>query len=299
MSSHGLKRFEKQRIVVNGSAYMLFAVALFAGMDALVKTLGNHYPTPQIVFCRSAFAFLPLAMAVRLNGGIVALRTERPGYHVARGLLGLFSMVAFFMALPRMRLADVIAISFSGPLFIAFLAGSVLGERIGAARWVAVFAGFGGVLLIVRPGTSVFDPISLLPLAGALSYSSIMLLVRRLGAREGVVATAFFFTVVTTIASAFVAPLVWVSPDVAGWLMLAGTGLAGGTANLCLTQAFRSTPVSDLAPLEYTSLLWGIALGYTFWGEIPDAVAAFGSAIIVASGLAVLPRSRSRAPVRA
>ena len=281
---------------MNGSVYMLLAVGLFAGMDALVKMLGPHYPTAQIIVCRSAFAFLPLAAAVRLSGGIAALRTKRAGYHIARGLLGLFSMAAFFMALPRMRLADVIAISFSGPLFIVLLAGAVLGERIGAARWLAVFAGFGGVVLVVRPGTSVFDAVSLLPLAGALSYSSIMLLVRRLGARENVVATAFFFTAVTTVTSAIVAPFVWVPPDAFGWLLLTGTGLAGGTANLCLTQAFRSAPVSDLAPLEYTSLLWGLALGYMFWGEIPDTTALVGSAVIVASGLAVVPRSRLRAP---
>lgn len=274
---------------------MLLAVALFAVLDALVKALGTEYPVAQVVFCRSVFAFVPLAAAVRFRGGVAELATARPGYHLARGLLGLFSMTAFFLALPRMRLADVIAISFSGPLFIALLAGLLLGERLGPGRWLAVLAGFSGVILIVRPGSSIFDPISLLPLAGALSYSFIMLLVRRLGARESVVATAFLFTVVTAIASGCVAPFVWVAPDAAGWAGLIASGLVGGSANLCLTYAFRSAPVSELAPLEYTALLWGLAIGYVVWGEMPDALAALGSIIVVASALSVIPRTRMRA----
>lgn len=272
-------------------AYILTAVALFSVLDATVKSLGGRIPLAEVILFRSVFAFIPLSVAVWAAGGPPALATTRPGYHVLRGLLGLVAMATFFGALPYMRLADVVAISFSGPLFIALLAGSVLGESIGRDRWAAIVAGFGGVLLIVRPGTSAFQTVSLLPLVGALAYSFIMLLVRRLGAREGLIATSVYFTAVAAVVSAAVTPLVWTTPTRGEWIRLVLAGLAGGGANLCLTQAFRLGPVGLLAPFEYTSLLWGLALGYAFWGEVPDVPMLVGAAIIVASGLTVLPRT--------
>jgi drug/metabolite transporter (DMT)-like permease len=270
---------------------MLVAVLLFATLDALVKAAAPRFSVVQIVFFRSLFAFLPLMIAIWWTGGPAVLRTRHPLYHAARGTLGLVAMGCFYTALGRMPLADVVAISFSGPLFIALLAGPMLGERVGLGRWLAITVGFAGVLLVLRPGTAVFSATSLLPLLGALAYSSIMVLVRRAGTREHAVATAVFFTLFTTAASATVLPWSWQSPlGLADWSLLIAIGVVGGCGNLCLTQAFRGAPVALLAPLEYTALLWGLLFGYAFWGERPDALMLVGAATIALSGLAVLPR---------
>ena len=158
-----------------------------------------------------------------------------------------------------------------------------------------------GVLLIVRPGSTMFTSASLLPLAGALAYSLIMVLVRRMGTREDTVPTAVFFTMFTALASGLVLlglPRFWTMPDLPGFLLLAGTGLAGGGANLCLTQAFRISPVGLLAPFEYTALLWGLLFGYVFWGEVPDGQMLAGAAVVVTSGLAVIERPATMARPR-
>lgn len=270
---------------------MLLAVLAFSTLDALVKAAASRFSVVQIVFFRSAFAFVPLLLALWWAGGTSVLRTRHPWYHAARGTLGLVAMACFFTALGRMPLADVVAISFSGPLFIAVLARPVLGERVSPRRWLAILVGFAGVLLIVRPGTAVFSATSLLPLLGALAYSSIMVLVRWAGTRENAVATAVFFTAFTATVSALALPWSWRAPAApAEWALLTAVGIVGGCGNLCLTQAFRAAPVGLLAPLEYTALLWGLLFGYGFWGERPDALMLVGAVTIAASGLAVLPR---------
>jgi drug/metabolite transporter (DMT)-like permease len=275
---------------MKGVAYILAAVLLFSILDALVKAAAASYSIGQIVFFRSAFAFVPLSIAVWWTGGPARIRSGRPMYHAARGILGLVAMGCFFTALRTQPLADVVAISFTGPLFIALLARPLLGERLTPRRWAAVLGGFIGVLLIIRPGTSMFTVPSLLPLVGALAYSTIMMLVRRMGSREGTVATAVFFTTFTMLASAATLPWTYSRPDAAGLFLLVAVGLAGGCANLCLTQAFKMSPVGLLAPFEYTALIWGILFGYAFWGEVPDWQMLVGAMIVVTSGLMVVRR---------
>jgi drug/metabolite transporter (DMT)-like permease len=275
---------------MKGIGYLLVSVLLFSVLDALVKAATVDYSIVQVIFFRSVFAFVPLSVAVWWSGGLHTLRTERPLYHVVRGVFGLVAMGAFFTALSRGALADVVAISFSGPLFIALLARPLLGERLGRRRWTAVLIGFVGVLLIVRPGSTVFSSASLPALIGALSYSFIMVLVRRMGTTESTVTMAVFFTMFTTTASSVALPWFWTMPDMYGFVLLAATGLAGGCANLCLTEAFRIAPVGLLAPFEYTALLWGILFGYVFWGEVPGPQVLAGAAVVVASGLVVVRR---------
>jgi drug/metabolite transporter (DMT)-like permease len=275
---------------MKGVAYLLTAVLLFSILDALVKAATVEYAVGQIVFFRSAFAFIPLSFAVWWTGGLSTIRTRRPLYHILRGVFGLVAMGCFFTALRTQALADVIAISFSGPIFIALLAGPMLGEHLTPRRWIAVLIGFAGVLLIVRPGSAMFSSASLLPLVGALSYSFIMVLVRRMGRTEGTVSMAVFFTLFTLTASTATLPWSWSTPDRAGFALLAGIGLAGGCANLCLTQAFKMSPVGLLAPFEYTALLWGVLFGYVFWGEVPSWSMVAGALVIVVSGIAVLER---------
>ncbi len=275
---------------MKGVGYLLVAVLLFSILDAIVKAATVDYSIVQVVFFRSVFAFVPLSVAVWYSGGISSLRTQRPVQHIVRGVFGLIAMGAFFTALSRGALADVVAISFSGPLFIALLARPLLGERLSGRRWLAVLIGLGGVLLIVRPGSTVFSSASLPALIGALSYSFIMVLVRRMGSTESTVTMAVFFTLFTMTASTAALPWFWSTPDVSGFALLAAAGLAGGCANLCLTEAFRTAPVGLLAPFEYTALLWGISFGYVFWGEVPDKQMLVGAAVVIASGLVVVER---------
>ena len=143
--------------ILRGILFMLLQAFLFTSMDALVKLATERHPTGQIVFFRNLFAMLPLSFFIRQAGGVAILRTRRIlGQHVLRSLGGVTSMVALFLAYSYMPLADAMAISTSGPIFLTALSVPLLGEKVGWRRWAAVIVGFIGILIITRPGTGVF-----------------------------------------------------------------------------------------------------------------------------------------------
>lgn len=281
-------------IAAQGIANILIAVALFAVMDAIVKWLSVYYPVSQLVFFRSLLAFVPLSVMIARDGGWRGLRTSRPGGHVLRSLIGMTSMVLFFWAFAVLPLAEAVAISFSGPLFLTLLSIPLLGERVGPRRWLAVLAGFVGVLLIVRPGSGLFGLTALIPVGAALGFALAMICVRRLSITESNTAIVFYFTLTCTAVSALALPFEWVTPALEHWLPLIAIGLIGGTAQLFMTQAFRLAPASTVAPFEYTAIVFALSFGVLIWNEIPDAWMLVGTAIVIGSGLYILHRELLR-----
>lgn len=279
---------------LRGIANIVLAVALFSTMDALVKHLAASYPVLQIVFFRSFFAFLPLSVLIARSGGLAAIRTTRPAGHVLRSLAGLAAMVLIFLAFALLPLAEAIALSFAGPLFLTVLSIPILGEQVGLRRWAAVIVGFLGVLIIVRPGAGVFGAEALVPVGGALAYAFAMIYVRKLSRSETNAAIVFYFTLSCTVVSALGLPFVWIGPKLADLPALIGVGLLGGAAQLFMTQAFRLAPAAVAAPFEYLAILFGIGFGYAFWGEVPDGWTLLGAAVVVASGLYILRREAVR-----
>ncbi len=273
-----------------GIVLMLGAVACFVVMDALIKWLSATYPTMQVVFFRSLFALVPIILLVIQQGGVARLRTRRPWMHAMRCIIGLGSMVCFFHAFRSMPLADVIAIGFAAPLFVTALSVPLLKEKVGVRRWAAVIVGFVGVLIMVRPGADVLEVGAGIALLGTLFYALAMILMRDLGRTDTTSAITLYFTLSGTLVAGAVMPFVWVAPSGIDWLLLVLVGLIGGVAQLLMTQAFRLTPVAVVAPFDYTAMLWGTALGYMVWGEVPDTLVWVGAAIVAASGLYIVHR---------
>lgn len=273
-----------------GIAYMLVAVGLFAVMDAMIKWLGEVYPTTQLVFFRAAFAFIPIAFLVAGTGLRQALRINNGWGHVFRCLVGIGSMGAYFYCFPRMPLADMIAITFAAPIFVTALSMPMLGERVGPRRWTAILVGFVGVLIIVQPGESGFEPIALIALLGTLFYSLAAIAVRKLSRTDSSVSIVISFTLCSTVVSAAFLPFQWVTPSLPDLFMLIGVGLIGGLAQIAMTNAFRYAEVSLVVPFEYSAMLWAALLGFFFWGEIPGNHVWLGVAIVIASGLYILYR---------
>lgn len=273
-----------------GIGFMLLSTLLFSAMDALVKWVSADYPLGQIMFFRSLFAFLPLALFISRSGGVAVLRTKRPGSHLWRGAVGLVAMACTFGAVILLPLADAVALARSGPLFLTALSVPLLGEKVGPRRWSAVVVGFIGVLIMMRPGAGVFDPAALLAIAAAILYALAMIAVRQLSATERPATIVFYFTVFVTIASGLSLPFQWTTPAGADLLLLAAVGLLGGFAQIAMTQAFKLAPVALVGPFEYTALVFAIFFGYLLWGDVPDAFLLTGAAIVVGSSLYILHR---------
>jgi drug/metabolite transporter (DMT)-like permease len=182
---------------------------------------------------------------------------------------------------------------FSTPILIALLAAPMLGERLDAARWAAIAAGFAGVLVIVRPGTQGFHPALLIVLANALMYALFNLLTRRLAAHDSPAASQFISGLGASLAIAPFALAAWQAPaSVLEWGVACAIGAAGGLGHYLLALAHRYAPASALAPFLYQQMLYAVALGYLVFGDLPDAAVLLGAGVVIASGLWLICRER-------
>nr|WP_233152141.1 DMT family transporter [Marinibacterium profundimaris] len=271
---------------------MLAGVASLSANDALAKTLVADYPPLQILFLRNIIA-LPFAILLTLRmGGPAALRSYRPAAHLVRGVLWISATILFFTSMMHLELAEATALIFVAPLFITALSAAFLKEKVGPRRWMAVCAGFVGVLIVIRPGTAAFQTVSLLPVATAFIYALLMLGARWVDPRESVWTMLLYLTGTSAVLSALVVPFVW-QPVQIGDLWLFGAIAVFGTAGMTLmTQAFRLAPAAVVAPLDYTAMVWATAFGWLIWSEVPDRTALVGAAVIIGSGLYVIWRER-------
>ncbi|SER66024.1 Permease of the drug/metabolite transporter (DMT) superfamily [Tranquillimonas rosea] len=275
-----------------GVAMMCAGVACLSVNDALAKLLVTTYSPLQILFLRNLIA-LPVAIGLALTmGGPAALRSHRPAAHLVRGGLWIAATILFFTSFMHLGLAEATALIFVAPLFITALSAALLHEQVGPRRWLAVLAGFIGVLIVIRPGTAAFQPVSLLPVSTAFLYALLMLSARWLDPRESVWTMLLYLTGSSALLSAVVVPVVWTPIRLDDLWLFAAIALFGTAGMTMMTQAFRLAPPAIVAPLDYTGLVWATALGWLIWNEVPDRPAVVGASVIIASGLYVIWRER-------
>lgn len=272
------------------------ATVVFTGMDAIIKSVSDIFPTGQLVFFRNLFAFAPILIFMMTQGGL-ALRTRHLRGHLARGLFGVSAMYCYFLSYKLLPLSEAIALGLSGPIFLTVLSIPFLGEKVGIRRWSACIVGFLGVLVMTRPGAGVWQAAALVPLLAAVFYALAMISIRRLTATEQSGTIVFYFTVFATLAGLSTAPLGLVSPELAWvwpsgsqWLIVLVIGLIGGCGQILITIAFRLAPVSVVAPFDYMALVYGFILGFVFFQEVPDAYLVVGGLVVVASGIYIVHR---------
>lgn len=280
---------------LRGVALICAAVVLFAALDATGKFLSRSYPVPFLVWVRYA---VHLAVMLALLGPSMRgklLRTRRPALQILRGLALVVTSVAFLGALYHLPLAEGTALMFLTPLVVTVLAGPVLGERVTPARWTGIAAGLVGVLLIVRPGTSLSTIGVLLVLAAVACLTGYHLLTRVLSSTENSLTTLFYTalvgTGVMTAAQLFLAfPRQIGSGDL---LLLVSLGASGGIGHFLLIRAFHHASASTLMPFTFSQLVWATLFGWITFGQLPDLPAALGMLIIGAGGAWVAWRERS------
>ncbi|UIJ70844.1 DMT family transporter [Aurantimonas sp. HBX-1] len=276
---------ELRRASLAGMAMMCVGVACLSVNDALAKALTATYSPLQILFLRNLVA-LPFAVLIAVRmGGTAALRSHRPVTHLMRGLLWISAAFLFFSSLKYLALAEATALVFVAPLFITAISALFLREHVGWRRWLALLAGFTGVLIAVRPGAAAFQPASLLPVGTALFYALLMISARWVDRRESVWTLLLYLTGAGALLSSLVVPFVWVPVQPADYWLFAAIALFGTAGMTLMTQAFRLAPAVVVAPLDYTALVCATVIGWLFWNELPDAPVFVGAAVIVASGV--------------
>jgi len=270
-----------------GIVCILAGVFCLSISDAIAKHLGQLYSPVQILFMRTALA-LPVVLALALGlGGRRVLRSTCLPLHLGRGALNIVSAVCFYTGLRHLPLAENSAIAFSAPLFVTALSVWLLKERVDGLRWLAVLLGFGGVLIVARPGAGSLQWAALYPLAAAMLYAVMMLSARAIGKSEGMLTTTFYIVFGQLLSSALVVPWFWRALEWQYMPFFFGIALVSTVGLALITQAFRVAPASVVAPFDYSALGWAALIGWLFWNEIPSGTAYMGMALIVGSGLYV------------
>ncbi len=231
--------------------------------------------------------FLLAVTLARGESPLSLARTRRPWLQVARGACLVCSLSALFVSLRYLPLAVATTVSFTAPLIITALSGPVLGERVGARRWMAVIAGMGGAMIVIRPGSEVFHWASLLTITGAFFFALFNVATRMLGGIDRPLTTVLYTFLVSTVLLSFAMPLVWAAPSVVEWLLFAASGLLGFAAHFSIARSLTLADASAVAPLHYVRLLWAIGIGLVVFGHVPDVWTLAGGALIVASGIYV------------
>ncbi|OZI41177.1 EamA family transporter [Bordetella genomosp. 5] len=273
-----------------GIACVMGGIFCLTLSDAQAKWLGDHYSPIQILFMRALIA-LPVVLAVVASlGGRRSLRTQYPLIHLLRGAINIVSATCFYIGLTHLPLAENTAIAFAAPLFVTALSVLLLKEKVDGARWLAVGAGFAGVLVIVRPGSGGFQIAALWPLITALLYAVMMITARAIGRGESMLTTMFYIVAGQLVCSAVAVPWFWNTPAAEHLPYFAGVALFSTLGLTLITQGFRIGPASVVAPFDYTGLIWATLLGWIIWNEQPDLQAYVGAAFIAGSGLYIALR---------
>ena len=272
---------------------MCGAVALFACLDTTAKYLNTQMDSLEIAWARYTGAFV---LTLFVSNPIVhpeLLRSRSLKLQIVRGLLLVVSTALNFFALRWMQLDEVLSIIFTFPFVVAIASGPLLGERMGWRRWSATCFGFGGVLVITRPGFGAVHPAALFSLAATICYGIYAVLTRIVLRVDSNQTSLFFNNAIGALAMLPVIPFVWTMPS--SWLvalMLTATGVLGSLGHFLLIAGHRLAPASVLSPFIYTQLIWVVILGYVVFDHVPTGWTIAGAAMVIGSGLYLLYRER-------
>ena len=266
----------------------ILSVIFFVLMDVLIKKLSTDFNTFQIVFFRCFFGIFPVLIMLFITKS--SLKTSKINLHLLRALIACFAMFSFFKAFAILPLADVSSISFASIMIITILAIFILGEKVGIRRWVAIFFGFIGVLIVFRPGTSFFSYFSLLPLFGAVALSFAVIIMKKLLSHDSPPTCSFYLHVIVALMYSPFLLFEWQYPSLNLWIMLIGMGFCGGIAQILLTNAYKLSSVNLLQPFDYTAIIWAITFGLIFFNDYPDRYVVIGSIVIVISTYYIIYR---------
>lgn len=282
---------------LKGIGIISIAFLCFALLDGMAKWLVRDLPVLEVVWLRFLCHVLLSAMLLGPTHGLRLVRVSHPRWQLIRGLMLAIMTGLNFWALQFLQLAETGAIQFTVPILVALISIPLLGERLDRGRWCAVIAGFVGILLILRPGTQGFHPAMFLALGNAVLYACFNLLTRRLAGSDSPEATQFLSACASVVLLAPFALAVWQTPATwSQWLLIALTGLAGGTGHYMLALAHRFAPASTLAPFLYQQIIYMVLIGYLLFGDLPSGALLLGSLVVVGSGLYLLWRETRANP---
>ncbi|MCV2868513.1 DMT family transporter [Defluviimonas sp. WL0002] len=296
-----------------GVVYLVAGISVFSVQDLILKLLSGDYPLYEIMVLRSLTATPLLLALVIMNGGLRSLVGRGWTAMLWRGVVICSAYFGYYLALASLSLATTAALYFTAPLFITLFSVLILREHVGPRRWAAVAIGFLGAVVMLRPGSELFDWAAALAIGSGLTYAAAMVHARHLGTRHSAAALAFWGNLVFLGCALALAAVFhdgslqsgshatlgflargWVTPTLRDAALMVSTGVIAAAGLTLLTQAYRVAESNVVAPFEYTAMIWSVMFGWVFFRDLPDAQGWLGISMIIGAGLYVLYREGIR-----
>jgi drug/metabolite transporter (DMT)-like permease len=280
----------EQQSVPRGIIYVILsAMVLVPVVSASIKHLGPNYGVVEIVWARALGQTLWMTALLVPSHGWRILRPHRPGLQLLRSGILFISTICFVFGIKAVPLVTAHVIGFIAPVIVVALSAVFLAERIRPARWIAVFGGFLGVLIVLQPGMDTALPLSALwLLVSAACWSVVQILSRQVASHDRTETTAIYTYVVALV---IMTPLLpgsldlSLSPSTSDWLAFVLIGLVGGIRHYCSIKAYALAPASIIAPFNYTEILGAAVAGAIVFGSLPGTATWLGAMVIIAAGL--------------
>ncbi|MGI9418274.1 MAG: DMT family transporter [Geminicoccaceae bacterium] len=280
--------------VMQAAALMIAGALFVATQNAMIRIASADIHTFEIVFFRNLFG-LAVMLPLLWRTGPSMVRVRHPGGLLLMSVCHLAGMVCYFLAIAYLPLADVIALSFSKPMFVTAGAALLLAEVVRARRWSAVIAGFLGVLIVLQPGGDVVSPYALVVLVGTVMGAATALMIKRLTGRETVSAIVWYQAMFATALSLPLCLLHWRMPDMLEWTLLIGIGALGTLSWLSATRALALIDASAAAPFEFLRLPFAAVIAFILFAEVPKLSTWLGGAVIFAAAIYIARREAKAA----
>lgn len=267
-----------------GIGLMLLGIFFFALNDALGKWLIATYSVGQLLLVRSVAGLIFLVPFIKREGWGAFAHAPRPWLQFLRPVFATFEVACFYWALASMPLADVMTFYLAGPIYVTAVSPWLLREHVGWRQWVAVIAGFTGVMVALNPSAQALTPAAMVAIAGSFSFSILMVCTRLVRGTSDVVLVTTQ-TVGALLFGAVAAPFTWAPLQWRDTLLLALLGVTAMIAHMLINRALKLAPASVVVPYQYSTIFWAIILGFVFFGDIPSAAMLTGAGIIIAAGI--------------
>ena len=260
-------------------------------MALLIKLVGAGIHVTQVIFVRQ-LCIVAIMLPQLSKGFPESVKTTQPLLHLARISVALIAMLCGFTAVINMPLADANAIGFAKSLFVTIFAIALLKESVGVRRWSATLIGFGGVLIMLQPGSAGFNLYGIYAAIGAVAAGLVMVLIRIMSKKDPPSTILIYQGVGVAVILATPAILNWQPPTPTEWLLLLGIGVTGYLSQLCNVYAYKYGEASLLAPLEYTRILYATLIGLVVFGDLPGAYTVVGATIVILASAYTIHRER-------
>ena len=277
-----------------GILFAILAYFSFSLLDATQKTLVIYYSVFQLLLIKYFFVLTLSLIESKRKKNISFYKSKNIKMQIFRSVLSVLESGFFVLSFKYLSLADAHSVGSLAPVIVVALSAIILKEKVSTKTWIAIFIGFIGVLIILRPTSSIFDPKALLPLVAAFVLGLYQIITKKVSEQDPTEVSLFYTSIIGIITMSFLAPSFWKPIDSSSYILFLAIGVFFSLGIYLQIIALSKARASIIQPFHYTLIFWAIILGYIFYDDVPDIFTIIGALIITISGIFVIKQTSLR-----